>query len=363
MKADIHIPLFNHTSDKELVRKNNGTVLIVDDVPANIGVLFEFLKGYGLKILIAGDGESGIKKAKNAQPDLILLDVMMPGIDGFETCKQLKANAETKDIPIIFMTALSDTPFAVKGFQLGAVDYINKPIQQEEVLARINVQLTIRAYTSKLKTNNEQLLEINNKLQTEIAQRKKAEDELAKANIILKKLASLDGLTGISNRRTFDQKLLDEWQRASRNNVSLALILCDIDHFKLYNDTFGHPAGDECLRQVANAIHHSAQRSNDLVARYGGEEFAVLLSNVSPQDMMNIAISIQENIKILQIPAPQSANQTKISKFVTISMGLCLAYPNQDEAADFLLANSDLALYEAKSSGRNCIRQKECKFL
>jgi len=359
---NIHKPQLTKTADYELAKTNKGTILIVDDVPANIGVLFDFLRGFGLKILIASDGESGIKKAENAQPDMILLDVMMPGIDGFETCKRLKANEATKNIPVIFMTALSDTPFAVKGFELGAVDYINKPIQQEEVLARINVQLTLRQYTRQLKVQNEQLIEINDRLEKEVSQRRKAENALAEANETLRKLASLDGLTGISNRRAFDKRLIEEWQRASRNQVSLALILCDVDHFKDYNDAFGHPAGDECLRQVASAISHAAQRRNDMVARYGGEEFAVLMSNVTQEDLVHIAEAIQENIKTLQISAPPSVRaDSQNSQCVSISLGLCLSYPQHGISSDFLLANADMALYEAKSCGRNCIKQKEFK--
>jgi len=156
---------------------------------------------------------------------------------------------------------------------------------------------------------------------------------------------------------------LDEWQLASRNKVSLALIPCDVDHFKAYNDSFGHTAGDECLRQVAGAISHAAQRRNDMVARYGGEEFAVLMSNVSHDDVMNIAMAIQENIKTMRVPAStcQEGVQKEAAKYITIGMGICLADPEYNIPAEFLIANADMALYEAKSSGRNCIKEKDFK--
>jgi len=210
-----------------------GTILIVDDSPTNVGVLFDFLTNAGFKVLMAQDGETALLKANGDSPDVILLDIIMPGIDGFETCRRLKANQSTQDIPVIFMTALSQTSVVVKGFQLGAVDFITKPTQQEIVLARVISHLTIQKLQHSLQEQNMQL-------QQEIQQRHLAEAALQKANEELQRLATLDGLTQIANRRRFDECMSKAWSILVREQLPLSLLLCDVDFFKRYNDSKGH---------------------------------------------------------------------------------------------------------------------------
>lgn len=319
-----------------------GSVLIVDDNPINLGTLFDFLTASGFKVLVAEDGQSAIEKANYARPDVILLDVIMPGIDGFETCRRLKANDSTQEIPVIFMTALSQTAVVVKGFELGAVDYITKPTQQEIVLARIATHLTIQRLRRSLQ-------EQNSHLQQEIKQRQQAEAALQKVNQELKRIATLDGLTQIANRRQFDECLDRAWHILRREQMPLCLLLCDVDFFKLYNDSKGHQAGDDCLQQVAQAIKRSVKRPADLAARYGGEEFAVILPNTHAEGAVQVAEEIRMSVKTLAIVHPQSP----ISEYVTLSVGVSCTIPCLDTSLEALIAAADRALYQAKQSGRD----------
>ena len=300
---------------------DQGTILFVDDSPTTLELLFDFLTESGFKVLVARTGESAITKAEYSLPDLILLDVLMPGIDGFETCQVLKAKDSTKDIPVIFMTALDETENKVKGFNLGAVDYVTKPIHFAVLRQRVR-----------------RLIQ-----QTQLYQ------QLEVANRELKRLASLDGLTGIANRRRFDEYIEAEWRRMTREKMPLSLILCDIDYFKKYNDTYGHQAGDSCLRKVANALSFCIKRSVDLVARYGGEEFAVILPNTTTAGASQVAEEIREFVNALKIPHAQSA----VSEHVTLSLGVASMEPTLDTSPSMLIATADAALYRAKGAGRN----------
>ncbi|HAX87738.1 MAG TPA: diguanylate cyclase response regulator [Cyanobacteria bacterium UBA11370] len=321
---------------------DKGTILIVDDTPSNLEVLFEFLTNAGFKVLVAIDGESAIQKVEYVCPDVILLDVIMPGIDGFETCRRLKNNPSTQDIPVIFMTALAQTSVVVKGFELGAVDYITKPTQQEIVLARVTTHLTIQKLRHSLQIQNLQL-------QKEIQHRQKAEAALQKANQQLKRLATIDGLTQIANRRRFDDYLAQSWRLSMREKWPLSLLLCDVDFFKLYNDTKGHQGGDECLYQVAQSLSRVVKRPADLVARYGGEEFAVILPNTPAEGALQVAQFIRLSIRELAIVHPQSP----ISQYVTLSLGVATIVPCLDSSPELLITAADQALYQAKKLGRD----------
>jgi diguanylate cyclase (GGDEF)-like protein len=310
-------------------------ILLVDDNPINLKLLSEALQGQGWKTLTATDGETAIEQTEYAMPDLILLDVMMPEMDGFETCRRLKANPMTHQIPVIFMTALSNALDKVAGLEIGAVDYITKPFQQEEMIARLRLHLRLSHLTQTL--------------QQEIQHRRAAEAALQSANQKLQRLAYLDGLTQIANRRQFDEQLIVEWQKMRQAHLPLSLILCDIDYFKQYNDTYGHLVGDDCLRAVATAIATAAHRPAHLAVRYGGEEFAVLLPSTSLEGAIELVKVIQTHIKRLQLLHRRS----QVSQYVTASFGVASIIPTENDTPEQLLAQVDRALYQAKIEGRD----------
>jgi diguanylate cyclase (GGDEF)-like protein len=306
----------------------DGIILIVDDNPTNLSVLSLALKTAGYKTRVAMDGESAIELAQEHPPELILLDVQMPGIDGFETCVKLKSIQRTQEIPIIFITASVDIENKVKGLSVGAVDYVTKPFQQEEVLARIKVHLELRY--------------LNRKVQEQSV-------ALQKANQELHRLANLDGLTEVANRRRFDEYFDLEWRRSEREKTPLSLILCDIDYFKNYNDYYGHQAGDACLRQVAKTIEETLNRPTDLVARYGGEEFAIILSHTTIEGAVHIAELLQFRVKQLGI----SHSRSQVSEQITLSLGVNTQIPTPTIVAHDFIDATDKALYRAKAKGRN----------
>lgn len=312
-----------------------ATVLIVDDVPTNLTILAQTLRDQGFTVWVATSGIAALQQLAHGLPDLILLDIQMPGMDGLETCTQLKADLRTQDIPIIFMTALSEQANKVEGLSLGAVDYITKPFQEAEVLARVKVHLSLR--------------ELTRNLQREIEERKRVEAELAQANASLHRLAHIDGLTQVANRYRFDQDMKQLWRRLQREQKPLSLILCDVDYFKRFNDRYGHQVGDDCLRQVANAIQNAVHRPDDLVARYGGEEFAIVLPSTHAQGAERVAIAILSNVLALKIPHEASV----VSPQITLSLGIATIIPHPDQSLDALIELTDKALYRAKKEGRN----------
>lgn len=307
---------------------DSAVILIVDDNHTNLSVLSKVLKGAGLKVRVAIDGGCAIEQVEYDPPSLILLDIQMPGIDGFETCQRLKTQTHTQDIPIIFMTALTDMEHKIKGLSLGAVDYITKPFQEEEVLARIRIHLKLRFLTQKV-------MEQANALQ--------------EANLQLQRLANLDGLTEVANRRHFDKYLEEQWQHLTENNAPLSLILCDIDYFKSYNDYYGHQAGDYCLKQVAYALSLAVKRSGDLVCRYGGEEFAIILPDTNLKEAIKVAEEIILAVKKIKIPHDRS----QVSKYITMSLGIGSQIPTQELRSKSAIATADTCLYEAKKQGRD----------
>ena len=291
-------------------------VYIVDDTPANIELLAAALSPhYAVRFSTSGAKVLELLE-KPEKPDLILLDVMMPEMDGYEVCRRLKDNPTTRHIPVIFITAKTESVDQVQGFNLGAVDYIPKPFEVPVVLARVRTHLNL-----KLRTD------------------------------LLEAQASIDALTGIANRRRFDEVLRSEWQRAARNLMPLSLLMLDVDHFKPYNDHYGHGAGDDCLRQVGVALQQAELRPGDFVARYGGEEFVMILPNCRATGARAIAERIRASIEALHITHAYSS----AAPVVTISVGCVSHKPAQggDISAFFIAA--DQALYRAKQEGRNRI--------
>lgn len=317
----------------------HGDILIVDDVPENLHVLFAMLSENGYEVRRTINGRQAIDAARIDPPDLILLDIRMPDMDGYSVCEQLKAHPGTAAIPVIFLSALDRALDKVKAFSVGGVDYITKPFQTEEVLARVKTQLVLRRQQVQL--------------QQEILERQKAEVALQQANEKLKRLANLDGLTQVSNRRRFDEYLTAEWRRLSRDRQPLSLLLADVDHFKAYNDTYGHLAGDDCLRTIARVLNQVVKRPADLVARYGGEEFALVLPNTPERG----AVRITERLQTLLGDLAIAHESSPIAPFVTLSIGISSQVPSVQTYAESLVAQADSALYRAKSEGRNtCCR-------
>jgi diguanylate cyclase (GGDEF)-like protein len=306
----------------------NATILIIDDNPTNLDILCNYLTQYGAKILVKKEGESGIETAIRKKPDIILLDIMMPSIDGYEICRRLKNESATQAIPVIFISALVETVDKIKGFELGCVDYITKPFQIEEVLARIEIHLSLI------------------RLQQQLQQAKYA---LELANQKLYKQTISDSLTQIANRRHFDSYLSQEWKRALREKQSIALLICDIDYFKQFNDIYGHQCGDECLKQVAQTIEKMTKRPADLVARYGGEEFGVILPNTQIAGAIQLSEEICQAIRDLKIPHAKSL----VANYVTLSIGISCVLPTAEHVMTEFIEIADKALYQAKNLGRN----------
>jgi diguanylate cyclase (GGDEF)-like protein len=321
-----------------------GTILIVDDTPDNLHLLSKMLNRRGYEVQAVDSGEMALLMIEVAPPDLILLDVCMPAMDGYEVCLALKANPQTEDIPVIFVSALDEVLDKLRAFDVGAVDYITKPFRIPEVMARVTIHMTLRRLQLQLREQNELLKQ-------EVRDRLAAEVALQAANQELQRLANLDGLTQVANRRRFDEYLEQEWRRLNREQSPLSLILCDVDLFKRYNDTYGHQAGDDCLRSIAHVLQVAATRPADVVARYGGEEFAIILPNTPLEGAVKIAAEVQAGIKQLQLEHRGS----HISPFVTLSLGVASLVPALGLASAMLVAAADQALYQAKAEGRDRI--------
>jgi len=291
-----------------------GSVLIVDDAPVNIRMLVSALKD-SYRVRVANGGLKALAIAGSQDPpDIILLDVKMPEIDGYEICRRLKQNPETMQIPIIFVTAQGSSQDEAFGLNLGAVDYISKPFSIPVVKARVRTHLQLKRHRDKLES-----------------------------------LAMIDGLTGIANRRSFDHTIEQEWRRAQRTDTPLSLIMIDIDEFKKYNDNYGHGAGDECLRLVAYTIESTMRRSGDFVGRYGGEEFVVLLPECDLEGALETAETIRLKIKDLDIPHAFS----QAAGHITVSLGCKSMKYESGTPSTELTHKADQALYQAKKQGRD----------
>ena len=317
-------------------------ILVVDDHPDSLESLSTILTIYKYEVEISTDGISAIQAARAKPPDVVLLDVNMSSMNGFEVCQQLRANSSTAEIPIIFISASSETDNKIKAFKEGGNDYITKPLHIGEVIARVENQLQIGRLKAELQTKNA-------RLEQELLMRQSIEEKLIDLNEQLSLLAAIDSLTQIANRRTFDEIFTREWQRGQRDKQPLSLIICDIDYFKLYNDSLGHQSGDICLKKVARTISNTVMRPADLVARYGGEEFAIILPQTPAQNALQVAKTIAREVKKLAIPHPKS----EVSDYVSLSLGVSCAIPQPKYTKQQLLVTADKALYQAKKQGRD----------
>jgi len=413
-------------------------ILIVDDAPVNLGTLRTVMLRQGYQTFVATSGERALDIALRVKPDLVLLDVVMPGMDGLEACRRLKAHPATAHIPVIFMSARGETADIVAGFDIGAADYIPKPLRMEEVCARVRAQLRMRTTSETQSAQADHLRMIVNSMDqglliVEASGRiqyanpacdrylgckpedlvgRRLADLLEQANVqadttagdaigqgthevkirhhdgslramdltltpltqppmhaddglfvallhdishhkqsedALQRAAMLDPLTKIANRRHFDAFLEKEWQRAIRNAQPLSLVVLDVDHFKLYNDTLGHAAGDACLKKVAQALQDHAARPTDLAARYGGEEFVLLFGETPLDAATRLAEMIRTAVEALQMTHPRSPS----SPWLTVSVGVATIVPTQLDEIENLFVCADRAMYAAKAGGRN----------
>ncbi|MEG4029311.1 MULTISPECIES: EAL domain-containing protein [unclassified Microcoleus] len=332
----------------------SNTILVVDDVPANLAILADFLSEASFEILVAQDGESAIQKINYVIPDLILLDIMMPGIDGFETYKRLKVNPLWSQIPVIFITALSETDNVVKGLSLGAVDYIIKPFQKEEVLARIKTHLEVRNLTQTIETKNQHLLqeivehakaradlkqlnqELENRVKERTAEVSQTLQDLYRSQAQLEHNAFHDSLTGLPNR----EWLIKQLQELIAANTSYSVLFVDLDRFKIINDSLGHLAGDELLKCVAKRIQ-GCLKPSQIATRMGGDEFVILV--VETETGTSVAQKLLEQFKL-----PFKFNDYEA--IVEASIGITSSAMNYQQPMD-ILRDVDIAMYRAKKQG------------
>lgn len=292
--------------------KASARLLVVDDQTINIQIMHQALSS-SYQVFMATSGRQALEICEANPPDLILLDVEMSGMNGIQVCEKLKANSLTRDIPVIFVTAHSDPEDEAHGLEVGAVDFISKPINPSILRARVKTHLTLKHQAD-----------------------------------LLRDMARHDGLTGVFNRRHFDETIGLECRRASRAHTPLALIMLDVDYFKRFNDTYGHQVGDDCLQRVAQGLNALVNRASDVFARYGGEEFACVLPGANEVAAMDMAQRMGDAVKKLAIPHAGS----DVASTVTISLGIALFDGSAPASPETLVALADAQLYRAKRMGR-----------
>jgi len=303
-------------------------LLIVDDDRSTRTFLSLTMQQDGHQVQEASTAEECLVLAQQRDQDLVLLDAQMPEMDGFTCCAELKTALADRCPPIIMITGLADAASVDRAFAVGAIDYVTKPIHMAVLRHRVRQVLRERELMAQLASINQQLVAANRELQS---------------------LARVDSLTQLANRRYFEEVLDQEWVRLLRNQQSLGIVLCDIDFFKAYNDTYGHPAGDSCLQTIAGLLRASVMRPGDVVARYGGEEFVLVLPDTDVTGLEQVTQRIQTQVSNAAIPHLGS----RISSQVTVSLGATSALPTLSTYPQMLVELADQALYAAKAKGRN----------
>ncbi len=318
-------------------------ILVVDDSRIVRAMVSDVLRAEGYRVREASDGREALARIQESRPDLVLLDVMMPEMDGYEVCRALRRNEREEEyIPILMLTAKGEVEDLARGLAAGADDYIAKPFDNLELLARVKSLLRIRALQKRLYQQNLELEAKNQQLEALTRQ-------LDAANQELRLLSVTDGLTRAYNHRHFQERLRTEYARASRHGEPLACVMIDLDHFKRINDTYGHPIGDRVLVWLVGILKDGV-RSEDLVARYGGEEFVLLLPNTDATRARNLAERLRKRIASEPVPLAEGDGRLR----VTVSMGVADYRPGEvDRTPDELLKAADEALYRAKAHGRN----------
>ncbi|MGD1702560.1 diguanylate cyclase domain-containing protein [Dapis sp. BLCC M229] len=321
---------------------HRGNILLVDDQPQNLNVLSDLLEEQGYEVRQALNGSIALKAVELTLPDVILLDIHMPELDGYAVCQRLKTNPQTQDVTIIFVSALDEAWDKVKAFSVGGADYITKPFKVIEVLARIENQLKIQRLKREVQQQNIQLQQQNIQLQ-------QAFHELGRLGV-------LDELTQVANRSRFNDYLNREWERAHQNKESLALIFCKIDKFAEYDQSYGNLEKDSCLYKVAQALKHGLQSSKSLLCRYEEAKFGIIVSLSDIPNLEKIAKSLVDEVNQLQIPySISSANL-----YITVSIGIASLNPDEQTTSDRLiqLCEQELEKAEAKGSDRYSINQR-----
>jgi diguanylate cyclase (GGDEF)-like protein len=320
-------------------------VLIIDDDRTSRQALQGLLEGRGVRdVRCAGSAAEAIGflwtggSATTAGVEVVLLDVEMPGTNGIELCRRLKADARYRDVPVLMLTNTPSEQVLEAAFAAGASDYLTKPVCAPELLGRLRSALSLKRQLDDCRAREQELV--------------RAADQLRRRNEELRRLAVIDELTGIANRRFFNLLLRQEWGRAAREVHPLSLAVIDIDYFKHYNDHYGHPAGDECLRRVAGALGAVVHRPGDCVARYGGEEFVLLMPHTGLDGAAVMAERLRRGVEGLGLEHAASPGPGR----VTISLGVASCLPGRRTAADSLLAAADRAVYAAKHEGRNRVK-------
>ncbi|MFK0731805.1 MAG: diguanylate cyclase domain-containing protein [Gloeotrichia echinulata GP01] len=329
------------------ISKQPPLILVADDDKTIRVLLREAMEQEGYRVVEVNDGKQCLDAYETIKPDIVLLDAVMPVMDGFTCCKHLLQIARNnlisalatfdiesalgnnvisklwKRTPILMITSLDDEASVDRAFEAGATDYVTKPIHWAVLRQRLR----------------------------RLLQQAQVYKQLEAANQALQHLANVDGLTGLANRRRFDDYLNTQWINLAQEELPLSLMLCDIDFFKFYNDKYGHPAGDVCLQQVGGVLNQNAQKTQDLVARYGGEEFAVIMPNTHAAGAVHVAKGMQAGVRDLQIVHHGSA----VSQYVTLSMGVATIIPTWESSPSDLIVAADKALYQAKADGRDRI--------
>ncbi len=308
--------------------------LVVEDTATGLALVCQSLEKVGITPIRASDGLTGVRLFEEHRPDMVLLDIILPDIDGYEVARRMRAIEQTGEwAPIIFLTGRTKDEDLENGIAAGGDDYIFKPVSQVALGAKL------RAMRRIVEMRHAQLT---------LTRR------LDAANLELKRLSAVDELTSVPNRRQFDESLRREWRRCARDGKSLALLMCDVDDFKKFNDAYGHPAGDTCLISVAETLSGRLRRPGDLVARYGGEEFAAILPETGLQGALQVAEGMRAAIEEMHTPHNGSA-----LGWVTVSIGVATLLPQLANGEGALVASADWALYEAKRLGRNRVHAAE----
>jgi diguanylate cyclase (GGDEF)-like protein len=302
-------------------------ILLVDDTPAELKIISSYLRKMGHELISCTNGEEAVECYQNNTVDLVLLDIVMPVMDGYEAARRIRG---FKDgwVPIIFLSGRDSPKDIAAGIEAGGDDYLVKPIDEVILAAKMRAM-------ERIADMRERLIEVSS--------------ELEEANAELQKLADVDGLTGIANRRSLDAYLEHETARCIRENQPISVIMIDLDHFKAYNDYYGHLAGDNCLKRIADILQNKVRRPSDMAGRYGGEEFCIILPNTDEEGAKHVAEFVRLTVEELGIPHVGNGEKG----VVTLSLGVVTHYPDPSFGISALLNEADKALYHAKRCGRN----------